>query len=526
MAGGTNFEGIDHAKLKAMVANTSPDKVLDRGGKLRAAGRLLEDLGKALNAHLGQIEWEGPAAESFKTWATNLNKSAVQIGEYSRSVGETMVQAGEVLSTVKTGVPEVPHSDIAAVDKHAKQPAAVKQVGGVAGFVFGFGGGEAAADTVANKINSDWVTDAEAKAAQKRVYVAHQEAIHQLEKLSQAYQAATTKLNSLQQPELPQPPGSGGRSDLEGVPDGSGGGGGVGSGGGSTRRPRGDTGTDTYVPPKRSGGGDSGGSVPSHPGTTMPGNPGSVPPPQHPTPSPMPGDPGSITPPPMGHPDNTPPGTNLNSLPPTPTTPNTTVPGADNFNRPPVVSGGGQGIPPGPTGPGGSGGYNIPHLPTTGGSFQPKSGTSNGNLPPRSTPAGGHVFGPDKGGQGGRGGTGATGIPGGGGMHGMGGHGGASGGSARGRGLTSTSGGVVGGRKGPAVGGEFTPGGSGLRNRAGTGAGAEGAGRGAQGGMMGGQGAAAAGKNERDRRKRADYLHEDEETWTSGTPQSNPGVIE
>ncbi|MER7772474.1 hypothetical protein [Kitasatospora sp. NPDC096140] len=33
-------------------------------------------------------------------------------------------------------------------------------------------------------------------------------------------------------------------------------------------------------------------------------------------------------------------------------------------------------------------------------------------------------------------------------------------------------------------------------------------------------------RKECDRRSRADYLHEDEETWTSGTPDSNPDVIE
>ncbi|MFJ9460824.1 hypothetical protein ACIRST_37875 [Kitasatospora sp. NPDC101447] len=32
-------------------------------------------------------------------------------------------------------------------------------------------------------------------------------------------------------------------------------------------------------------------------------------------------------------------------------------------------------------------------------------------------------------------------------------------------------------------------------------------------------------QKDRDRRSRADYLHEDEETWTSG-PDSNPDVIE
>lgn len=516
MAGGTNFEGIDHARLKAMVANSDPGKVLDRAGKLRAAGRLLEELGKALSVHLGQIEWEGAAAEGFKKWATDLNKSAVSIGEYSRQVGETMSQAGEVLSSVKAGMPTVPTSDIAAVDKHAKQPAAVKQAGGVAGFVFGFGGGEAAADKIANAVNGDWVTDSEAKAAQKRVYAAHQEAIHQLEKLGQAYVAATTKLNSLQEPQLPAPPGSGPGSQFEGEEVPIGGGGPSGSGG-SIRNPRGGGGDlDTYTPPKGRGDDDRGGSVPPPPRTPLPEGPGANPVPTRPTPQ-LPGEPPITT---MPWPGTMPPGTNLNSLPPTVVDPVLPPTNAGPGGQPPFGPGGpGPLTPSVPGGPGGPGPFVPGPLPTMtgGGQTNPVKNGPNSNAQNR----GGPVFGSKEAGQStGRATNTGMGM---GGMHpGMGMGGGTTGAGARGRGLTSTGGGVVGGRKGPAAGGEFTPGGSGLRRNAGP----EGGARNTPGGMMGAPMGGSAERRERERRQRADYLHEDEETWTNGTPRSNPGVVE
>ncbi|MGW6912839.1 WXG100 family type VII secretion target [Kitasatospora sp. NPDC054939] len=533
MAGGTNFEGIDHAKLKAMVASSSPEKVLDRAGKLRAAGRLLEDLGKALNAHLGQIEWEGPAAESFKSWATNLNKSAVAIGEYSRNVGETMSQAGEVLSTVKSGIPAVPTADIAAVDKHGNQPAAVKVAGGAAGFVFGFGGGEAVADKVANAVNGDWVTDAEAQAAKKRVYAAHQEAIHQLEKLGQAYTAATAKLNSLQQPDLPKPPGSDqSREDMESVPVGPGG-----SGRGSGERyftpPRGDRGLIEGHGPSGDGRNDDGGggSIPGRPRIPGPDDNVKYPPPFHNVPP----DTGGVVPGPKPTPlpwegDQRPPGIDLNSLPPAPTVPGT--PPTSNGNLPPLTPNGPG--PVGPVGPGGGGQLPGPgpigpnYIPGSGGGNNPSKSGTGGYNPGRST--GGPVFGAKEAGpnaaqtargNGPMGGTGGMGP-------GMGGGGGSTGGSSRGRGLASTGGGVVGGAKGPTAGGAFTPGGSGLRSRAAGAGGGEagGGGRAGQGNMMGAPMGGGAGRNEKERRERADYLHEDEETWTDGTPRSNPGVIE
>ncbi|MFH8379385.1 hypothetical protein ACH4E7_00330 [Kitasatospora sp. NPDC018058] len=54
----------------------------------------------------------------------------------------------------------------------------------------------------------------------------------------------------------------------------------------------------------------------------------------------------------------------------------------------------------------------------------------------------------------------------------------------------------------------------------------EGGARSRQNGMMAPGTGGHGGRNERDGRKRADYLHEDEETWTDGTPHSNPDVVE
>ncbi|MFB7612637.1 WXG100 family type VII secretion target [Kitasatospora sp. NPDC056181] len=526
---------MEHEQLKAMVKDTEPGKVLSRGTQLQSAGRVLKDLSAALKSHVDGIHWEGPAGESFKEWASNFHKSAAKLADYSTGVGDAMHQAGEALSTAKTAVPELPKTEIAQVARHKNQTVPYLP----SDFEARYGVG-ATVDSVMKQGNSNWVTAAEAAAAEKKVQQEHQEAVNQMVKLAQAYDAVTTKLNALETPAELQPPGERGRGGTEHI--GGGDSGGTGSGG-SYRTPHGGSvggGGGSYSPPV--GGGGGGGSVTPRPPATVPqgpSGPGHVDPtPPHSGPQ-LPSDPGTPTPSPGPSYPTDRPGTDLNSLPPAPTLPGQTgpyTPGGPG-SLPPGVPGGGPGYP---NGPGGSGPFQGPGpVPfNTGGTIQPKStgpGPSRtstfggGNLQSKNgtpgLPSGGTVFGRD--GQAGRSGGGGMNNPGGGGMHPGGGHGGgAVGGGSRGRGLTSTGGGTVGGRKGPTASGEFTPGGTGLRNRAGA-AGAEGGSRSGQNGMMGGpMSGGGTGKNERERRNRADYLHEDEETWTSGTPQSNPNVIE
>ncbi|MFE7559902.1 WXG100 family type VII secretion target [Kitasatospora sp. NPDC057500] len=560
MAGGTNFEGIQHVQLKSMVSGSDPSKVTSRGNQLKDAGRVLDDLSRALAAHVGQIQWEGPAAENFKTWAGNLNKSAAMISEYSKGAGDAMVQAGEALSGAKTGVPEVPAKDVDMVKRHAAQPCLRPSPLSITGF----GNPTAMTDAIMKKEDPTWVSSAEASAAQKRVDTAHQEAIHQMEKLGQAYEAATAKLNGLKLPELP---GAGGDKDgVGGSEDVWVGGGGQTGSGGSGRTPSVGTGRSGggYSPTAGGEYGSGGGSVTPRSPVSMPDSPKA---PGHGTPNlphggwvPLPSDPntpGAVVPPATFPGDR--PSTGLDSLPTVPTLPGQTGPVGPAGGGPvspypqggapghPGLPGGGPGQFPGggPIPMGGTGPFTSGTTPLKGGGGSvPVNRTGpfgGGNLPAKGgapVPTnGGTVFGAREAAQGraagGPGGGGGFGGPGGG-MHpGGGGHGGGAVGGSRGRGYSSTGGGVVGGvvggAKSPTSGGEFTPGGSGLRNRAAAAgaAAAEGAARPGQNGMMGpGMMGGAGERRERDRRQRADYLHEDEETWTSGTPKSNPSVIE
>ncbi|MFG3225846.1 WXG100 family type VII secretion target [Kitasatospora sp. NPDC048194] len=539
MAGESKYHAMEHAELRDFVVSTQPDMVLKRARQLEAAGRVLAELSSALQTHLGQVQWEGQAAENFKTWVGNLYKSAAIIGQHSTTAGSAMTQAGEALSTAKVAMPPLPTEAMKVVAKYEGQvvPAGIQ-------------GKLAVGQTVDDYMKGTpdgkgWVSTAEYNKAKATVEKEHQEASHQVVNLAQAYSAATTTLNEI--PTDVVLPGTPGENANKGGSEYTGGSSSYGGDGGSVRSSRSGGGSG-YTP--SGGGSHGGGSVTPHipePGSTEPSGPGHVTP-THPHGGgqlpPAPQDPGSVIPPnhpsgPVNHP-----GTDLNSL---PTLPTQTGPGGgpaptEGPTATTVLPGGPGG---GPTGPGGGPMSGFPIGPG-GGSVQAK-GSGSGYLPGKGgntnarAPFGGQapskngspglpsgtVFGAREAGPGGGRVGGQNGMNG---MHpGMGGgHGGAvgAGGSSRGRGLASTAGGTVGGRKGPAAGGEFTPGGTGLRNRAAAAEAAEGSGRSGQNGTMAPGMAGHGGRNERSRRHRADYLHEDEETWTSGTPHSNPDVIE
>ncbi|MGY0491382.1 hypothetical protein [Streptomyces sp. WG-D5] len=149
----------------------------------------------------------------------------------------------------------------------------------------------------------------------------------------------------------------------------------------------------------------------------------------------------------------------------------------------------------------------------------------------RGAGAAGRGLGAGAGGAAGRG-TGAAGR----GMGGMGGGAGAGGAAGRGTGgagrtgaSARTKGGVIGGAKGK-TGGAFTPGGTGLRNRGGAGAGAAGRGQNGRNGFgpaaAGGRGAGRQQGEGGNNSRRPDYLVEDEDTWTPKQRKANPPVIE
>lgn len=469
----TNFEGYTHEQLLAMIASIDPETVKTRATQLADAATAIKEIGESLKKH--QVKgWEGEAAQSFQEWVSRAGSATLRLGKYSEDGGTWMTRAAQTMIEVKANTPKydtTAASNLEAAQKYHNDPDAQK-VG----------------QTAHSKLSSD-----------------HQQAIQQLTKLAQSYEASTTQLNRAEVPTFPPPPGAfdpGGVNDISYVDRSSGGStGGAGAG------------SPSYVTSA------PGGGVPSNEPGRVPGHqpsPGSALPPTAPPSPVLPDRDVSVD---LNHvatlPDRT--------LPPT-----TGMPATG-----PVGPGGGTVNPVGPVLP-----LTLPPtagLKVPGGgplpSLRPPSGLGGSKvvgLPPRDTgimggrqispgtPGGGIPRGTVIGGEGthpvGRGMGGSMGG-------GLGGPHGPSGGSSVGRRLAMEPGGVVGGRQSagsgrPVTGGQpFTQGGSGLvRNGGATG--------------HAGAGAHAPGKRRGDQGgERPDYLAEDEETW-QGDRRVVPPVID
>ncbi|BAJ28603.1 MULTISPECIES: hypothetical protein [Kitasatospora] len=536
-----------HEQLMAMVHSADPAAVSEVGQQLLHAAQQLDQVSEELHSHISKLDWEGTAADGFKTWGSQVSRATMDLASYSRTAGTYMNSAADTLSSVKAGLPPVPHHDIETLRRYQAQDDTAETVGSAIGGALIPGVGSAIGgflgDKAANAFDPNRVSDSQARAASDRIFEAHQEAITQMERLSQSYEYSSTQLNSAQVPVFPPVPGGKAEGDQNGlteVPiDG-------GHGTGGTTRPTPPsfprpTPHPVAPPTSRPPTWSPPGIGPLPPPTPYPGptpHPGPTPPPwnnppvtgpgplptPHPTPTPTP------NPPPLqiAHVD-----------PPAPTSPIGSGGGGTGGSGGGYTGGGGGGYTGGGGGgyTGGGGGYvgggTIPGGLSSAGGGSTAGGAKTGGAGSAGTPGAGARggAGTSAAGAGGAGQAGRAGTPGMGGMGGaMGGgagggaRGGAGGaGGARGSGMVSRAGGTVGGSRTPGGGrGEFTPGGTGLRGRAERGA----DGRAGQGGFGGGAGGGSANRKGKGQSNRPDYLTEDEDTWTSGMGPANPNVIE
>ncbi|WP_175607705.1 WXG100 family type VII secretion target [Peterkaempfera bronchialis] len=542
---------MDHTRLHGMVQSADPVTVLAVSDKLKAASSTMKEIADQLTHHMNNLAWDGDAADAFKDWGRKVASATDDLSQYTKTAGEFMHSAGSTLTEVRSSMPPVPEDDIALVRKYQAQPKILPGALSTPGIVVG-----AEVSRVPGVTNPNWVTASEAQAAQTRIDDAHQQAIRQMEKLGQSYEMSTDIMSTASTPTFPptpttvMPPRPEPYDASVNVPVGpSGSGGSTGSGSGGGGRVQGTTPTVRSGSTGGGGGGQVGGTV-SAPHSPVVGG-GSAAPlastgidgvtlaPRSPdvTSGPPPGTGGqgggTVTAPPTGLP-----GTG-GALPGG----GSTRPGTGSLRNP----GGGRAVVPGSTGGsgrgGGVGGGGGGRGGFGGSVIGEREGGIAGGTAGRRGGYGGSAIGAGAaetpGGTAGRGsGLGGSrgGFPGGGreveggamgggagAGGGLGGGAGRASGASSGRRLAMEEGGMVGGRRGPGNGGEFTPGGSGLRARAG---GEAAAGDRAGQGMQPGGGAGAARNSKGRRGQRPDYLLEDEETWTSGTPDSNPTVIE
>lgn len=479
----TDFEKSSHQALHNMIANAQPKSVLAVGDTLAAAGTQIQSIADDLSQHIAGLQWTGAAADSFTGWARQVVSATDTLAVYTSNTSVAVTMAGQQLTTAQASMPPVPTADMATVAKFKAQQRLAPNSGlnfdgsvkdpSMAGLVIIPPGG---------------VTQQQAYTAQTNVESAYQEALGQMESLGGSYVGAVSTMGVSTVPTFPPlpttlmpPKGSGTFTTLTAVPGPGGATSGSGSSyGGSTVRDSSATGKD-----------GSAGAQPGAGGVTF-----------VPVPPPAPGGGGTTLQ-----------GTQPPVAPPAVTTP----PAAGGGGAGGGTGGGGTTVTPPPVlGIGTSGGGTSGGGSVGGGSFGSGGSTSD-------DPGTGMVEG-DAGISGGtpssvgsRGRFGAAAI-------------GDGEGAA---GVSYGSGGVSGGS--PAVSESAvaysSTAQSGISGDAASGV-ASGAAQEAQGrsemmgGGMGMGGMGHGGGSTKRRGRRAGYLVEDEETWTSGTPGVNPAVIE
>ncbi|MGW0657512.1 hypothetical protein [Streptodolium elevatio] len=506
---------MSHEALLGLISGGHGERVAAVGRSLVSAADKIQEAADALRMKSGQVAWEGGSAQAFQSWTSDLVTASYQLADFTRGTGTNVEIAGNKLAeTVKT-IPKISAEDVALLKVMEDNPVAAAMFDPVTGVT--------AYD--------------QAKAA---VEGPRLEAVQQMHALASTYVSAAQQIGRLPKPQF-RPPldqfGLGPRhDDYEDI-------GGVAGVAGAA--------AVAAASQTSLAGGPSGSGLATP--YTSPANSsvGAWPPPQSAGAPPV-VTAGQLTP------GALPPGSNLLArTPPAPTTaphpsapnlgqgsgsgPNTTGPTAPVVGRPPGA------VPPstGPGRVGGTTGGTKTSGPVRGGTPGMAGGTSGGQARPGTTGSGrtpgapglrtggieggttrpGQMAGP---GEARPGTTPRTGVP----MGGVGGAGatGTAGSTSRtmaGRPPIGTPGGAVGGdpaRGGAASRGQFSSGGSGLRSGPGQSAHPEGTTPGSagqrsarpMGGMMGA--GAGAGSDERARRRRADYLEEDEETWGDGQP--------
>ncbi|MFF5705403.1 WXG100 family type VII secretion target [Streptomyces sp. NPDC012794] len=171
----TDFEGYTHEQLLGMIASLDPETVKTRATQLTEAAAAIKEIGESLKRHR-VTGWEGEAAHAFQDWVSRAGSATLKLGAYSEAGGKWMTEAAQTMVEVKANTPKYDASaaeNLEAARKHHHDPDA-----------------QQLARTAHTKLTTD-----------------HAQAVQQLTKLAQSYEASTTQMNKAEPPTFPPPPG-------------------------------------------------------------------------------------------------------------------------------------------------------------------------------------------------------------------------------------------------------------------------------------------------------------------------------
>lgn len=170
----TNFESHTHQQLLAMLASANPETLKSRGAQLTDAAAVLQEIGESLKDHR-VTGWEGESATAFQDWVSRTGNATLRLSDYSAEGGKQLTQAGQVVIEVKANMPAYDsgaEANLKAAREYHNDPAA-QQVG----------------QQAHSKLSGD-----------------RQQAIQQMTKLAQGYEASATGMEMAEVPTFPKLP--------------------------------------------------------------------------------------------------------------------------------------------------------------------------------------------------------------------------------------------------------------------------------------------------------------------------------
>ncbi|MBT2450691.1 hypothetical protein J7F03_27195, partial [Streptomyces sp. ISL-43] len=170
----TNFESYTHQQLLAMLASADAETLKARGAQLTDAAATIKEIGESLKDHRVP-GWEGESSQAFQDWVSRTGNATLRLSEYSAAGGKQLTQAGQVVIEVKANMP--------AYDT-----------------------GAATHLEAAREFHNDPDAQRIGQQAYSKLSGERQQAVQQMTKLAQGYEASATGMEMAEVPTFPKLP--------------------------------------------------------------------------------------------------------------------------------------------------------------------------------------------------------------------------------------------------------------------------------------------------------------------------------
>ncbi|MEU6221387.1 hypothetical protein ABZ845_28400 [Streptomyces sp. NPDC047022] len=103
--GKTSFENHRLNDMIDMVESAQPDHLESAASAMWAARDAITTAATTLHGHIGNVDWQGESANSFRDWGKNLVDTAHSLATYADNVGTHIMAAGAGLASVRKSMP-------------------------------------------------------------------------------------------------------------------------------------------------------------------------------------------------------------------------------------------------------------------------------------------------------------------------------------------------------------------------------------------------------------------------------------